>query len=154
MRKKLTITAIIITILLALALILFVGIPKYKFSKDYELPKGLTPEQTIREFFEYIDGNNPKKANLISIEARYDEFSFNTITSASVDNIEYFGIPSNWNKYGTYYDSKEFLVNYECCYLPFAEEKVLFGPTGSIFFSLIKESKDSDWKIADIYTGP
>lgn len=155
MRKRLIITSIIIAILIiALILTVFVGIPKYKFSKDYEFPHGLTPEQTIDKLFDYIDNNNPKQANLLFVEPIYSAFSFSNVISAGVNNIECTGKPSQPIKYKDFYESKEFLVNYECRYLPLGEEKVFWGPSGSIFITLVKETENSDWKIVETYTGP
>lgn len=150
MKKGLTVIILVICIIVGVCF----AVPEYKFSKDYEVSHGLTPEQTIKEFFGHIDNNNPKQANLMLLKSKYTAFSFNTVTAASAESIEDFGTPSNWNKYEEYYDAKQYLVNYKCSYLPFSEEKVFSGPTGSIFFALVKETEDSDWKIAETYTGP
>ncbi len=150
MKKGLTVIILVICIIVGVCF----AVPEYKFSKEYEVSHGLTPEQTIKEFFGHVDNNSPKQANLMLLKPKYTAFSFNTVTSASAEGIEDFGTPSNWNKYGEYYDAKQYLVKYKCCYFPFAEEKVFLGPTGSIFFALVKETEDSDWKIAETYTGP
>lgn len=143
----------IFLVIAVVALVCF-AVPKYKFSKEYDVPHGLTPEQTIEKYFEYIDDNSPKQANLISLTPNFSAFSFSTITSASADRIDDYGMPSNWNKYGDYYEAKQYLVKYQCHYLPFVKETVFWGPSGSIFFALVRETEDSDWKIAETYTGP
>jgi hypothetical protein len=143
----------IFLVVAVVALVCF-AVPKYKFSKEYDVPHGLTPEQTIEKYFEYINDNSPKQANLISLTPNFSAFSFSTITSASADRIDDYGMPLDWNKYGDYYEAKQYLVNYQCHYLPFVKETVFWGPSGSIFFALVRETEDSDWKIAETYTGP
>lgn len=154
MKKHLSKSSIILIILIIFILIWFVGIPKYKFQKKYDVPHDCTPEETIELFFEYVDSHNPKQANLLFINPRYTAFSFNNIVSASVNSIDCTGVPSNYTYYDSYYECKEFLVNYECKYFPFGNEHVFWGPSGSIFFVLVKETSDSDWKILETYTGP
>ena len=153
MKKRKVIALMVVVIIFIGILVSFFGIPQYRFNKDYDSPHDLTPEQTIEKLFDYINNNSPKQANIILLESKYGAFSFNTIISAHVNNIDDFGSPPNKEKYKNYYDSKQYLVSYDISYLPFAAENVFWGPSGSIFFVLVKETEDSDWKIADMYTG-
>ena len=91
------IRAVGILLVIAVAALVCFAVPKYKFSKDYEVPHGLTPEQTIEKYFEYIDGNSPKQANLISLNPNFSAFSFNLhfslkdfLRSISVMKLEIF----------------------------------------------------------------
>lgn len=156
MKKRIAITFWGIIVLLAVSvLVYFVAIPKYRFSRDYDDVHGMTAEQTVEKYFEYISARNPKQANMLKITPSLAAYSCNMVISAKADDIKDNGKPQGYSyneKYKDCYDCKELLVNYECHCL-FGFDGPLFSGDNSIFICLVKRTEDSDWKIAEMYTG-
>ena len=142
--------------LLAASYMVFRAVPKSKFEKTYDVPHGLSAEETIEKYFEYIGDRNPAKANMLWVKPALDAYSCVTVKSAKVNNIDNMGKTIHM-PYSSkdIYDNVECLVNYDCEYwFDWDGNGPFWNGTNSIFFYLIKETEDSDWKIADIYNGP
>lgn len=146
---------LIIFIFFVVLLVFFILIPTNKFNKEYTPPHNMTAKETIEKYFEYIEDRNPAQANSLCTTPFLDAYSCNTISTAKVNSITETGDCTRYTNYNKFYSCKEYFVDFECKYFLNIWQDSAFGTAeGEMFFCLVKETEDSDWKIADMYTGP
>ncbi len=120
-------------------------LPIIKYNFNYDVPSGMTAEETLKSYFEFLDDNNPAKANQLLYEPGLGPYSCNTLLSIRLDEIRELKVDI---KLPECYDSKRFTTKFKCDYLlGYDWNKVFDKNTTFMDFYLIKKEKDSDWKI-------
>lgn len=141
--KKISFNRKFIIILFLFMLLVFIFfwiviMPILRFNLNYNIPKNMTAEETLRYYFECLDSNNPGKANKLLVNPTLDIYDYSTgsISISSINKLETIIESSN-----EFPKSEYFTVKFSYCSF------ISYSFDEHTQFHLKKESKDSDWKI-------
>lgn len=171
-KKKIRIAAILITALILLYAVSWIGL-NVIYSKT-KVPDGLSAQETVEKYFDYWDSGNLKGLNLIKTDLCAEEFiekdgalvgsgkreqlkwyecysAENLLDNIKITKIEAVNETLNNKTDYNYYEQQVFNVHYSKTIDEGVQGKV--SGDNFTFIMVCRETKDSPWRVGAIFTG-